>query len=129
MKVNTDEARKQASKAITETQRQALSTVRDARKQARRQLVRARVATAKARARAETKASRTSTKAAGAAGAIGFAAGYFLDPDSGRRRRSAARGRALSLVKRGAGERPSPNDQDLTDRVKSARPPHRPITK
>jgi osmotically-inducible protein OsmY len=84
-------------------------------------------------------------KAVGAAGAAGLAAGYFLDPDSGKRRRHVARDRALALIRRGADrirreteyragqvegkvegaksesepEKPAANDQALAERVKS----------
>jgi len=160
MNVNTpvraEDARKQAKEAIVEAQKQvrtaqkqAQRTVREARKQARRQLVRTRIAAARARAGAQTKAqskaSGLSAKAVGAAGAAGLAAGYFLDPDSGKRRRNVARDRALAIVRRGTDrtrreaehrtsqvegkveaaksegrpEKPAPNDQALADRVKS----------
>jgi hypothetical protein len=108
MKVKTQQGaakakdtREQASRAISDAQRQARSAVRDARRQARRQVFRARVAAAKARAGGRAKTSGTSTKAVGAAGAAGFAAGYFLDPESGKRRRDRARDRALSLIRGG----------------------------
>src|SRR5215213_7834273 len=106
--VRASGARKQAKETIGEAQKQAKAaqkqartTVSDARKQARRQLVRTRIAVARARAgaqtKAQTKASGLSTKAVGAAGAVGLAAGYFLDPDSGKRRRNVARDRALAI--------------------------------
>jgi hypothetical protein len=90
--------------AIADAREQAREAARDARKQARRQVVRARIAAAKAKTRAGTRAKATapSTKAVGAAGAVGLAAGYFLDPDSGKQRRHVARDRALALVRRGA---------------------------
>jgi hypothetical protein len=47
-----------------------------------------------------TTTGRTVQVAAGAA--IGAAAGYFLDPDNGRRRRHVARDRGLALVRRPA---------------------------
>lgn len=149
MKLSTQptptETREQASKAISEAQRQARRTVRETRRQARRQVMRARIAAAKVRAGTRAKASGASTKAVGAAGAAGLAAGYFLDPESGRRRRHAARDRALALIRRGAArtrreaeyrtgqvegkvkaaqskagpEKPAANDQDLAERVKS----------
>ena len=146
MKVKgADDAQKQANKTISEAQKQARSTVRDARREARRQLVRARVASAKARAGTRSRASGVSSKAVGAAGAVGLAAGYFLDPDSGKRRRNMARDRALAVMRRGAdrtrrqaehraeqveGEveaaksrarpaKPAANDQALAERVKS----------
>jgi len=125
--------------------KQARETVREARKEARRQVTRARIAAAKARAQGRTKASGISSKAVGAAGAAGLAAGYFLDPDSGKRRRHIARDRALGLIRRGADrtqreaeyranqvegkveaaksktgpEKPAANDQALAERVKS----------
>jgi osmotically-inducible protein OsmY len=153
MKVKTsaraEDARKQAKETLVEAQKQARSTVREARKQARRQLVRTRIAAARARTgaqtKARTKASGLSAKAVGAAGAAGLAAGYFLDPDSGKRRRNVTRDRALALVRRGADrtrreaeyrtgqvegkveavksqarpEKPAANDQALAERVKS----------
>jgi osmotically-inducible protein OsmY len=160
MKVKTpgraEDARKQAKETIAEAQKQARiaqkqarNTVREARKQTRRQLVRTRIAAARARTgaqtKARTKASGLSAKAVGAAGAVGLAAGYFLDPDSGKRRRNVTRDRVLGLVRRGADrtrreaeyrtgqaegkvegvksqarpEKPAANDQALAERVKS----------
>jgi len=136
---------KQAQKQAREAEKLARETLRDARKQARRQVTRARIAAAKARAQGQAKASGVSTKAVGAAGAVGLAAGYFLDPESGKRRRHIARDRTLALVRRGADrtrreaeyragqaegkveaakskagpEKPAPNDQALAERVKS----------
>jgi osmotically-inducible protein OsmY len=147
-KAVTDAAKEGASAAretILDARKQAREATHDARKEARRQLVRARIVAAKARTQARTKASGASTKAVGAAGAVGLAAGYFLDPDSGRRRRNVARDRALALVRRGAerarreaeyrtgqvegkfgaarsgtdAEKAAPNDQTLAERVKS----------
>jgi osmotically-inducible protein OsmY len=135
------DARKQARETISEARKQ----VKDTRKQARRQMTRARIAAAKARAQGRAKASGVSTKAVGAAGAVGLAAGYFLDPDSGKRRRHIARDRTLAVIRRGADrtrrqagyragqvegkveaakskagpEKPAPNDQALAERVKS----------
>jgi osmotically-inducible protein OsmY len=134
-----------AREAIIDARKQALEATKEARKQARRRLVRARISAAKARAGTRSKASSASAKAVGAAGAVGLAAGYFLDPESGRRRRHETRDRALALIRRGAdqtrrqaeyrsgqvegkiatakkrmGTKESPpNDQDLTERVKS----------
>ncbi|HKH22276.1 MAG TPA: BON domain-containing protein [Solirubrobacterales bacterium] len=128
-----------------QTQRQARQVLNEARKQARRQATRARIAAAKARAQSRAKASGVSTKAIGAAGAAGLLAGYFLDPDSGKRRRHVTRDRALGLFRRGADrarrqaeyragqvegkveaaksktapEKPAANDQALAERVKS----------
>jgi osmotically-inducible protein OsmY len=139
------DAREQALEATKEARKQALEVTKDARKQARRRLVRARITAAKARAGTRSKASGASAKAVGAAGTVGLAAGYFLDPESGRRRRHEARDRALALIRRGADrtrrqaeyrggqvegkieaakkrmgtEESPPNDQDLTERVKS----------
>jgi osmotically-inducible protein OsmY len=139
------DAREQAREATNQAREQALEVTKEARKQARRRIVRARIAAAKARAGTRSKASSASGKAVGAAGAVGLAAGYFLDPESGRRRRHEARDRALSLVRRGADrtrreagyrsgqvegkieavkskaapEKPAPNDQALAERVKS----------
>jgi osmotically-inducible protein OsmY len=135
------DARKQAREAFSEARKQ----VKDTRKQARRQVTRARIAAAKARAQGRAKTSGVSTKAVGAAGAVGLAAGYFLDPDSGKRRRHIARDRAIAVIRRGAGrtrqeaeyraqqaegkveaakskaapEKPAANDQALAERVKS----------
>jgi osmotically-inducible protein OsmY len=135
------DARKQAGETLSD----ALKQVKGTRKQARRQVTRARIAAAKARAQGRAKASGVSTKAVGAAGAVGLAAGYFLDPDSGKRRRHIARDRAVSVIRRGADrtrpeaeyrtqqaegkveaaksqaapEKPAANDQALAERVKS----------
>src|SRR3954451_401669 len=140
-----EDARKQAKGTLAVAQKQARSTVKDARKQARRQMIQARIAAARARSGTQAKASGVSSKAVGAAGAAGLAAGYFLDPDSGRRRRHEARDRALAVIRRGADrtrreaeyrtdqvegkiaeakseagpERPAANDQALADRVRS----------
>jgi osmotically-inducible protein OsmY len=149
------DTQRQAQKQARETIGDARKQVKDARKQARRQVTRARIAAAKARARGRAKLHMTgravarprttSTKAVGAAGAAGLAAGYFLDPDSGKRRRHIARDRTLALFRRGAErtrreaeyragqaegkveaakskaapEKPAPNDQALAERVKS----------
>jgi osmotically-inducible protein OsmY len=140
-----EDARRQASETLSEAQKQARKTAKDARREARRQVVRARVAAAKARAGTRTKASGVSSKAVGAAGAVGLVAGYFLDPDSGRRRRHTARDRARAVIRRGTDrtrreaeyrtgqvegkvqaakshgrpEKPAANDQALAERVKS----------
>jgi osmotically-inducible protein OsmY len=120
-----EDARKQANRTLAGAQKQARSTLKDARKQARRQLIQARITAERARSRTQAKASGVSAKAVGAAGAVGLAAGYFLDPESGRRRRNDARDRALAVIRRGAertrreAEEPAQNDQDLADRVKS----------
>jgi osmotically-inducible protein OsmY len=149
MKVMTREKAKQlidqSGSTVKDTGKQARETIQDARKGARRQVTRARIAAARARAEGRARASGTSTKAVGAAGAVGLAAGYFLDPDSGKRRRHIARDRALGLIRRGADktrreadyvagtvegkveaaksktapEKPAPNDQALAERVKS----------
>jgi len=149
MKVKTratvEGARKQANEMLSEAQKQARRTAKDARRKAQRRVVGARIGAARARAGARSKASGVSSKAVGAAGAAGLAAGYFLDPDSGRRRRHEARDRALAVIRRGADrtrreaeyrtdqvegkiaeakseagpERPAANDQALADRVRS----------
>lgn len=139
------DARKQTSSTAKEARKQARSAIKDARRQARRQATRARIAAARARAQTRRGKEGVSKKAVGAAGALGLALGYFLDPDSGKRRRHIARDRALSLLRRGAEttrreaeyrtgqvegkieaaksqarpEKPAANDQDLADRVKS----------
>jgi hypothetical protein len=51
-----------------------------------------------------------SSKAIGAAGAAGLAVGYFLDPDSGTRRRNGLRDRVLGIIRRG--ERRSRGEAD-----------------
>jgi osmotically-inducible protein OsmY len=138
-------AAKGGASALGDTPQQALDAVRDARKKARRQVTRTRIAAARARAGGRAKASGVSSKAVGAAGAAGLAAGYFLDPDSGKRRRHVARDRALGLIRRGARKtgrqadyvestvegkveavksktappKPAANDQALAERVKS----------
>jgi osmotically-inducible protein OsmY len=149
MKVKTratvEGARKQANEMLSEAQKQARWTAKDARREAQRRVAGARIGAARARAGARSKASGVSSKAVGAAGAAGLAAGYFLDPDSGRRRRHEARDRALAVIRRGADrtrreaeyrtdqvegkiaeakseagpERPAANDQALADRVRS----------
>jgi osmotically-inducible protein OsmY len=132
-------------KVKTPAQKKAGETVREARTEARRRMIHARVAAARWRAGSRAKGSHVSAKAIGAAGAAGFAAGYFLDPDSGRRRRHRARDRARSVIRHGAAStrhqlsyrigrlegkieaawsrtapgKPAPSDQDLADRVKS----------
>jgi osmotically-inducible protein OsmY len=129
MKLNTPDtnkvigdARKQAKETLAEAQKQAKSTVKDARNEARRQLIQARVNAERVRTGTQARASRISAKAVGAAGAVGLAAGYFLDPESGRQRRQQMSDRLRGLIRRaervGRSE-PAPNDQDLADRVKS----------
>ena len=117
------DARNQVLSTVKDARKQAHSTVRTARKQADRQLVRARIAAVRARAEGRSRAAGASKKAVGAAGAVGLAAGYFLDPESGRRRRHEVRERALAVIRRGASrsddEKLAANDQALADRVKS----------
>ena len=103
---------------VKDARKQASATAKAARRQANRQLVRARIAAARARAGGRARAAGASKKAVGIAGAAGLAAGYFLDPESGRRRRDVARDRALALIRRGREKKPAPNDQALADRVK-----------
>jgi osmotically-inducible protein OsmY len=136
---------KGGASVLGDTPQHAKGALRDTRKKARRQITRARIAAARARAGGKAKASGVSSKAVGAAGAAGLAAGYFLDPDSGKRRRHIARDRATALVRRGARktrreadyvtgtvegkveaaksktapEKPAANDQALAERVKS----------
>ena len=112
---------KGGASAFGDAQQQALEAARDARKRARRQVTRARIAAARARAGGKARASGISSKAVGAAGAAGLAAGYFLDPDSGRRRRNVARDRTVGLIRRGArkARRDDANDQTLAERVRS----------
>jgi osmotically-inducible protein OsmY len=138
-------AAKGGAAALGDTLQQARDVVRDARKKARRQVTRARIAAARTRAGGRAKTSGISSKAVGAAGAAGLAAGYFLDPDSGKRRRHVARDRAVGLIRRGtdkarreaeyrtgqvegkveaaksktAPEKPAANDEALAERVKS----------
>jgi osmotically-inducible protein OsmY len=138
-------AAKEGASALGDAPQQAVDAVRDARKKARRQVTKARIAAARTRASGRAKASGVSSKAIGAAGAAGLAAGYFLDPDSGKRRRHVARDRAAGLIRRGAQksrreagyvtgtvegkveavksktapEKPAANDQALAERVKS----------
>jgi osmotically-inducible protein OsmY len=91
-------------------------TVNDVRKQTRRQVTRARIAAARARSRGDG----PSKKSVAAAGAAGLAGAFFLDPESGKRRRHIARDRALALIRQGAETtRPAANDQALAERVKS----------
>jgi BON domain len=54
----------------------------------------------------------------GVVGAVGLAAGYFLDPASGKRRRHIARDRALALIRKDE-EKPVQSDQALAERVRS----------
>jgi osmotically-inducible protein OsmY len=113
---------KDSASAFGDAQSQAREVIEDARRKARRQVTRTRIAAARARAGSRAKASGVSSKAVGAAGAAGLAAGYFLDPDSGKRRRHVARDRALGLIRRGARKthrEAAPNDQTLAERVKS----------
>jgi osmotically-inducible protein OsmY len=136
---------KDRASAFGDAQKQARETIEDARRKGSRQVTRARIAAARARAGSKAKASNVSSKAVGVAGAAGLAAGYFLDPDSGKRRRHVARHRALGLIRRGARktqreadyvvgtaegkveaaksktapEKPAANDQALAERVKS----------
>lgn len=105
MNVTTPPTAKTVSTAAKDGADTARSAISDARKRARRQLIRARIAAARARAGTRSRASGTSTKAVGAAGAAGLAAGYFLDPESGKRRRQTARERALAVIRRGNGHR------------------------
>jgi len=95
-------AAKGGASAVGDASEQAAQAVRDARNKARREVTKARIAAARARAGSKAKTSGISSKAVGAAGAAGMAAGYFLDPDSGKRRRHVARDRALGLIRRGA---------------------------
>jgi osmotically-inducible protein OsmY len=141
---NTD-AGKQANSTFKDAQKQATSAIKDARRQVRKQATRARITAARLRAGTRARTEGASKKAVGAAGAAGLAAGYFLDPDSGKRRRHIARDRALSLLRRCAEttrrqaeyrtgqvegkveaakskarpQNPAPNDQALAERVKS----------
>jgi osmotically-inducible protein OsmY len=136
---------KQVASTIKDARKQAASTMRSARSEARKRATRARIAAARARARTGATADGATKKAVGAAGAAGLAAGYFLDPDSGKRRRHIVRDRALALFRKGADttrrqaeyrtgqvegkveaakskarpEKPAPNDQALAERVKS----------
>jgi len=138
-------AQKQAKQTVSGAQKQAQSTIKEARKEARSQLIQARIAAARARSGTRAKASKVSAKAIGAAGAVGLAAGYFLDPEAGSRRRHQVRDRTLAVVRRGADrtrreahyrsgqvegkveaaksqsrpEKPAANDQALAERVKS----------
>jgi hypothetical protein len=104
--------------SVKDARKQASATAKAARRQANRQLLRARIAAARARAGGRARAAGASKKAVGIAGAAGLAAGYFLDPESGKRRRDVARDRALALIRRGGEEEPPANDQALADRVK-----------
>ena len=111
-----------AKSAVKDARRTARSTVKGVRKGVRSQFVRARIAAARATA---SRGTRTDKRAVAAAGAVGAAGAYFLDPNDGARRRHIARDKALSLLRRGkelAIRRPengAPNDQTLAERVKS----------
>ena len=113
MNVMTDErvqaARKQAETVVSDARKQAEEILAGTRKQARRKATRARVKAARIRGEVGTKASGASAKVVGAAGAAGLAAGYFLDPESGKRRRNVARDRARGLIRRA--QKPVPSDQ------------------
>jgi osmotically-inducible protein OsmY len=135
------DVRKQTTSAMKDARRQAASAAKDARKQSRRQVTRARIAAARARSRGDG----SSKKSVAAAGAAGLAGAFFLDPESGKRRRHIARDRALALIRQGAEttrrqaeyrkgqvegkfeaaksqvspEKPAADDQTLADRVKS----------
>jgi osmotically-inducible protein OsmY len=139
------EAAGEGAAALGDAQKQVLDAVHAARKEARSRMIQARIAAARARERGRTKTSGISKKAVAAACAAGLAVGYFLDPDSGKRRRHQARDRVLGIVRRGARktrreadyvagtvegkveaakskaapEKPAPNDQALAERVKS----------
>jgi hypothetical protein len=120
---------KDRASAFGDAPSQAREVIEDTRRKARRQVTRARIAAARARAGGRAKASGVSSKAVGAAGAAGLAAGYFLDPDSGKRRRHVARDRALGLIRRGArrtSREADPSDQTLAEPVKSEEPLHTP---
>jgi osmotically-inducible protein OsmY len=106
--------------AIKDARKQATSAAKDARTQGRRQVTRARIAAARGRSRGDG----SSKKSVAAAGAAGLAGAFFLDPESGKRRRQIARDRALALIRQGAKskigpEKPAADDQALADRVKS----------
>jgi osmotically-inducible protein OsmY len=141
----TKEAKSGAESAIREAKRAratAESAVKEARRAARKRMTRARVAAAR------TTASRPEVggkKVIAAAGALGAAGAYFLDPQSGTRRRHMLRDKAEAIVRRvtdrvrrqkeyrvhqaegkvealkskARAEKPTANDQDLADRVKS----------
>ena len=139
------DAGSQAKSTFKDARKQTTSAIKEARRQVRKQATRARITAARVRAGTRAKSEGPSKKAVGAAGAAGLAAGYFLDPDSGKRRRHIARDRALSLLRRRAEttrreaeyrtgqvegkieaakskarrEKPAANDQDLAERVKS----------
>jgi osmotically-inducible protein OsmY len=116
-------AAKGGAAALGDAPEQALDVIRQTRKKAQRRVTRTRIAAARARASGRAKASNVSSKAVGVAGAAGLIAGYFLDPDSGKRRRHVTRDRTLGLIRRGAGkaapEKAAANDQALAERVKS----------
>jgi osmotically-inducible protein OsmY len=139
------EAKSGAESAIEEAKKaraSAESAIKDARKAARKQMMRARVTAAR------TTASRPQVggkKAIAAAGVVGAAGAYFLDPQSGTRRRHMLRDKAEAIVRKATNrarrqkeyrvhqaegkveavkskarpEKPAPNDQALAERVKS----------
>ena len=135
------DARKRTTSTARDARKQTFSAAKDARRQVSKQVTRARIAAARARSRTQG----TSKKTVAAAGAAGLAGAYFLDPQSGKRRRHVARDRAAAMIRRGAGttrrqaeyrkgqaqgkveavksqagaEKPPANDQALAERVKS----------
>jgi osmotically-inducible protein OsmY len=114
--LTVNDVRKQTASVIKDARKQATSAAKDARRQSRRQVTRARIAAARARSRGDG----PSKKSVAAAGAAGLAGAFFLDPESGKRRRHIARDRALALIRQGAETtRPAANDQALAERVKS----------
>jgi osmotically-inducible protein OsmY len=139
------EAKAGAESAVKEARKAratAEAAVKDARKATRKRMMRARVAAARTRASRPQVGGKKAIAAAGAAGAAGA---YFLDPQSGTRRRHMLRDRAEAVVRRTTDrvrrqkvyrahqaegkiealkskarpEKPAANDQDLADRVKS----------
>jgi osmotically-inducible protein OsmY len=140
-RVRAKDVRKQTASAVKDAGKQASSAARGARKQSRKRMTQARIAAARARSRGDG----SSKKSVVAAGAAGLAGAFFLDPESGKRRRHIARDRALALIRQGtettrrqaeyrkgqvegkfeaaksqvSPEKPAANDQALAERVKS----------
>jgi osmotically-inducible protein OsmY len=140
-----DEAKsavRDARRTFSSTAHEVRRGARDVRKGARGRYVRARVAAARATAPRRT---RTDKKKVAAAGAVGAAGAYFLDPQGGTRRRHMAQDKVMSVFRKGserarreAGyrktqaegkvealkskarpEKDAANDQTLAERVKS----------
>jgi osmotically-inducible protein OsmY len=135
-------AAKDAKESAESSVKEARRATREASRTARKQMVRARVAAARATASRPQVGGKKTAVAAGATGAVGA---YFLDPQSGARRRHKTRdqveatvrritskvrrekdyrvhqaeGKVEALKSKARPEKPAANDQQLAERVKS----------